>query len=606
MLRFLGIAMILGAAACKPPGNDPLSPENQSLLLLKAVGSARVEADKNRDITLNMVATIQGVGPAAGLPVTVAFANTAKGDLQAGTFMTDDAGFLAIPYHTPDEDNATVMITCKTDGAPTLTFTVYVARDTLKLDWDGHKPRLVKKETDEELVIVATNQRGAPVADVEVTALIVGGSSYGAAFVGEAKEWTDASGNAVFHFTSGTALTTYTVRAQAERTGDANLEVVVVEQLPSTLHCDFSSDCGAGEICVEGACVTGSRRCRNTHPEDCPSGYTCENNICVGGCAGTTCMAPPGGDLDVTGRWYTSYNFTFKEALGMLNGLGAPLADLDTVLQGKIPGKDIPVWGPILEIMLTALIKAYVPDWTPKLASALNDLWAALDNVVIGGRMELRPQVAGSNVLLGEETWDTFQVMIPSLCERRQNDPQWPRCAKVNLQLGKDIGGGITGKATALPFVGVIQGKTVTFTGRQATMEMQKLISNLVDLIGNIATNGRAKTIEDAVPLIIDCVSLKSAADSLACDVSNGSTCELKWFVPVCQTMTKGLGLILGAVLENVPLDWTLSNFSETCQARDTSKPANVRADLLEGGQVIGTSNLGSGAPMTGIFSATR
>jgi len=260
----------------------------------------------------------------------------------------------------------------------------------------------------------------------------------------------------------------------------------------------------------------------------------------------------------------------------------------------------------VLEVMLTALIKAFVPDWAPKLASALNDLWAALGDVDIKGRMELKPQEAGSNVLLGEETWDSFAVKIPSLCTRRQNDPAYPRCAIVNIQLGRDLGSGITAKATAMPFVGLIQGKIVTFTGRQATMEMQKLIANLVDLIGNIATNGRAKTIEDAVPLIVNCEALKGAADSLACDVTNGSTCELKWFVPVCQTISKGLGFVIGAVLESVPLDWTMSDFAQTSEARDTSTPPNVRADVLEGGQVIGKTNLGGDAPMTGIFDAKR
>ncbi|MCC6809263.1 MAG: hypothetical protein IT381_17680 [Deltaproteobacteria bacterium] len=602
------LAPVLMLGACTPPAaNEELQTQSQpkGTLLLKPLGSARIEADKNADITLNLVATYIEVGPAADIEVDVQFSGAAQGELRTGSYRTTEQGFLAIPYHTPEAENLTVIIRCKSGNAPTINFTVVVAKDTVKLDWAGKKPHLIKKETDDELRVNATNQRGAPVSGVEVVVELIGKSDFGAGFFAHTTAWTDGSGMARFPFAAGTAITSYQVRATSPRLNEAKLEVVVAESLPSTMACSFTSDCAPGDVCTNGLCQAGSRRCRGGHPEDCPEGYSCSTaNICeYGGCSGASCV-PPGASIDVSGRWRTQYLFDFSETLGFLTKLADPIAKIDTLLQGKLP-VDIPIFGPVIELMLTELIRAYVPDWAPKLATALNDLFTALGDVNIFGRMDLKPQAMGGNVLDGEEVWEYVEVKIASFCPRRQSDPQWPTCAKVNIQLSPNLGSDVTAKATAKPFTAKIEGVTLTMNHREAELEMRKFISVLVDLIGNIASNGRAKTTEEMVVLIVDCPGLQEAADEIACDVTNGSTCHLTWWNTVCTALAGALGTFIANEIDKVPLTWTLVDFTQVSTAKDTRPPA-TKADVLENGTISGTTNFFVGRPMTGTFKAVR
>src|SRR5262249_14786081 len=155
-------------------------------------------ADKHSDVTLKLVATYLEIGPAAGVDVDVQFGGTAKGELRTGTYQTDDQGFLDIPFHTPDDENVTVVIRAKSGPAPTINFSVVVAKDTVTIDWAGKKPRTIKKEADAELAVLAKNQRGAPVSGVEVTVELIGQNDFGAGFVGFTTSWTDGSGLARF------------------------------------------------------------------------------------------------------------------------------------------------------------------------------------------------------------------------------------------------------------------------------------------------------------------------------------------------------------------------------------------------------------------------
>lgn len=607
MLRVLAILVPLCVCACTPPAqNEPVQPQSQpkGTLLLRPVGSAKIDADKNADITLKLVATYLEVGPATDLDVDVQFSGAAKGELRTGTYKTNDQGFLSIPFHTPNEENLTVIIRAKSGTAPTLNFTVVVAKDTVRIDWAGKKPRLIKRDTEDELRVVAKNQRGAPVSGVEVGVELIGQSDFGAGFAGYTTAWTDGSGMARFSFTAGTAITSYQVRATSPGLNEAKLEVVVAESVPTEETCTFTSDCAPGDVCTDGLCQTGSRRCRTGHPEDCPEGYTCNaNNICEYGCSGPQCV-PPGAQLDISGRWRTEYVFDFSRTLGFLTAIADPLDKIDTLFQGKLP-VDIPIFGPIIEAMLSELIKAYVPDWVPKLATALNDLFTALSDVHIYGQMDLRQQTPGAVVYNGEEVWQYVEVKIVSFCPRRQSDPQWPACAKVNIQTTPNLGSDVTARATAKPFTGKIENVTVTFSHREAELEMKKFISALVDLIVNIASNGRAKNVEEMVVAVINCPELAIQVDQLACDVTNGSTCHLSWFEGVCGLVAKTLGQIVADELDKVPLTWTLVDFTQMATAKDTKAPA-TRADLMEMGTISGTTNFFTDRPMTGTWNGIR
>jgi hypothetical protein len=611
LMRSLGRLTFVFAAVlsmgCPPPAEEqqPVEPQGQKgTLVLRPVGSAKMDADKNSDITLNLVATYLEVGPAADIDVDVQFAGEAKGELRTGTYKTNEQGFLKIPYHTVSEENSTVIIRAKAGTAPTINFTIVVAKDTVKLEWGGKKPHLIRTNGVDVLRVTAKNQRGAPVSGVEVNVELLGRSDFGATFVGYTVEWTDGSGVARFEFNGGSATTSYQLRATSPGLNEAKLEVIVAENVPENTTCTFTSDCQPGEVCTEGICTVGSRRCRTGHNEDCPADYTCnENNICEYGCTGPQCVAP-GSQLDVSGYWYTAYVFDFGETLGFLKGLAGPVGTIDTVLQGKLP-VDIPIFGPILELMLTELIKAYVPDWIPKLATALNDLYTALSDVNIFGRMELKQQTPGSPVLMGEEVWDNVQVKIASFCPRRQSDPQWPACARVDIQLSPNLGSDVTARATAKPFTGKIENVTVTFSNREAELDMRKFVSVLVDLIINISSNGRARNVEELVVAMVNCPALGEIADDIACDVTNGSTCHLSWWNSVCGIIANAVGKLIADEIDKVPLTWNLVDFTQISTAKDTRAPA-TKADLLDDGTISGTTNFFVGRPMTGTFKAHR
>lgn len=602
-----GVMLLAGpVSGCRPPSEQPPleTQGNKGQLFLRAVGSARVEADKNANITLNLVATFLEVGPAANIDVVVDFAGAAKGELRTGVYKTNDQGFVEIPYHTPDEDNVTVMIRCRAEGAPTINFTVDIARDTVKIDFVGRKPLLMRKGAESEFIVGATNQRGAPVSGVEISVELIGSSDSGAGIIGFTTTWTDGSGQARFLFNPGGSLTTFQLKATSPRLNEARVEVIVADRIPQNELCSFTSDCEPGKVCTEGQCVEGNRRCRTNHPEDCPEGYACEMNICVyRGCQGQEdCL--PDADLDITGRWRTEYVFDLTPFLGALQNFGDELGTVDALFQGKLP-VDIPIFGPIIELMLQELIKAYVPDWLPKLLTAFNDLFSALTDTHIFGVMELKPKQAGSNELLGEEAWNVVNVKIPSLCARRQNDPNWPACATVNIQVAPNLGSGISAKATAKPFEGRVAGVVLELYGREVEVEMQKLIANLIDLTINVASNGRVKNVEELVVAVVNCPALTEAAGDIACDVTNGGTCSLGWFEPVCNSVAQVLGLIIGAKIDEIPLLWTLSEFIQGAVAEDTVAP-NTKADILKDGTLSGRTNLIIGRPMTGTFKAYR
>lgn len=594
---------VLPGGCAKKSTQEPVAPQSQTgSILMRPVGSARIEAERNQEISLKLLATRLGQGAASDLDVEVSFVGPTRGDLGATSIKTNENGFASVKLTTPDVESATMQVKFAAAGAPSITFTVVIGKEIVTVDFLGRKPRLMKRAQEGEIVVQVENQRGVPVAGLMVTLELMGQPDFGALISGADNILTDGSGQARFAFYPGTQLTNYRLKATGEGANTTVLDVIVADSIPEDNPCMFTSECEAGMVCVDGACVSGGRRCRTNHDEDCAEGYECsDENVCVPKCPNDDCSAS-GVSIDVTGRWKTIYQFDLSSTLGVLNALGEPLAIADTLFQGKLP-IDIPVVGAIIEAILQELIRQFVPDWVPKLATALNTLWSAFSEMKVYGSMELL--AAGQNNLRGSEIWQRVEVRIAALCERRQSDPAWPQCATVNIQLNPNLGNNITAGATAMDFVGRVEDHTVILTSRQAELEIKALVRNLIDLVINISTNGEVRDLQGAVVKVIDCPNLAIAADDVACDVTNGSTCHLSWFEGLCNAVATSVGKMIVNEVDKVPITWTLLDFDQTATAVDTP-PITLRADTLSDGTLSGATNFFTDRPMTGTWAARR
>ncbi len=383
-------ASLLPACAKKPTDpNDQVKTQQKGQLILKPIGGPKIQADPSQTLTLKALATIVGVGPAANIEVDFALVGKGGGTLGLAKGETDSQGFITVPYICPPDQSATVQVQFTSTGAPSLTFTIDIGQQVVNASFVGKQPYIIQKNTTSILSLSVSNGHGAPLSNQFVSIAELGTqSAAGEQFYGDTQGVTDASGQIEFEFYSGTSDATYAVRATVEEATEADLNLIVADNVPVNQTCNFTSECPAGDVCTDGVCVDGARRCDEDEP--CPTGWTCEANICVDTpvpvCPGGVC--PPGVGLDVSGQWTTSYDFDLHDTLGVFADLGGPLGTIDTLFQGKLP-VDIPVLGPIIETMMQELIKEYVPDWVPKLASALNDLEAAFGDMKVVGQMNL-------------------------------------------------------------------------------------------------------------------------------------------------------------------------------------------------------------------------
>ena len=599
---FVAVCLFVVACQKKATTHPPETTAKKGQLILKPVGGPQLQVDPGSKLTLKALATYVGLGPATNLAVDVAFVGAQMGAIGLAHGTTDSQGFITVPFTAANDISAKAQVQLRASGAPSLTFTINIGSQLVAVSFQGKQPQLVQKNTQAEVVVLATNQRGAPQTGLFTTLALQGSNTAGAKLYGSEQGLTDASGQIHFSFFAGDTDATYSLRATVEGAGQAESQIVVVDALPQDASCNFTSECPAGDVCVDGGCVSGQRRCSDSVP--CPSGWECVENICRNQplCPGGVC--PSGVDLDISGIWKTRYHFDLSATLGVLQDLSGIISTIDTLFQGKLP-VNIPILGPIIEQMLQELIAQYIPDWAPKLASALNDLLAAFTDMNIVGQMDL--SAAGGSNLTGEEVWDRVVVLVPSLCPRRQFDPAYPACATVNIQLGHTLGGaGITAQASTDPFVGTIAAATLTLTGRKGDIQFNKLLRNLVDLLVNISTNGQYQTIVTAVPALVDCPDLAIAAGNLACDVTNGSTCSLPWFEGVCNGVAAFAATEISNALDKVPIDWTLVGFTQVGTANDRSTPPDHVADTLDNGSVSGTTNFFVGRPLTGSWNGVR
>ena len=396
----LATAILCVFVACqkKADNNPPLGAQKKGQLILKPIVGPKLQVDPGSHTTLKALATYVGVGPATNVAVDVAFVGAPSGALGITHGTTDSQGFITVPYTAAIDQSAKAQVQMKSSGAPSLTFSIAIGSQLVAVSFPGKQPQLVQKSTQADIVVLAANQRGAPQAGLFTTLELQGSNTANAKLYGEAQGLTDASGQMHFTFFAGDTDASYTLRATVENAGQADLQVTVVDSLPVSSTCNFTSECPNGDVCVDSQCVEGQRRCSDSVP--CPTGWQCVANVCENQpvCPGGVC--PVGVAMDVTGKWKTSYHFDLSATLGVFHDLSGIVATIDTLFQGKLP-VNIPILGPIIEAMLQELIKQYIPDWAPKLASALNDLVTAFTDMNIRGQMDLT--AAGGAILVIDE-----------------------------------------------------------------------------------------------------------------------------------------------------------------------------------------------------------
>jgi Cys-rich repeat protein len=313
---------------------------------------------------------------------------------------------------------------------------------------------------------------------------------------------------------------------------------------PLRPSCDSDKDCPSGYICLNNDCVPkGDKDCQIA--SDCPQGQICKNGkcspcvldddcpsgfLCISGVCDTPPQCGPYENEDVGGLWYTTHEFDLSDALLGLPKIAEPLDFIDQVFKGNLGDiGDIPIIGPIIEGLVQDLIRQYVPPWVPDLVHALNSLANLFEVMKVEGEMQLW-HLNPHELINGKEEWQSVILHWIDQCPEGRQDPNYPSCAEMDIINLKDAN--IQMKEVK-NFTGRVDCDMLYIDDREVEMEMYKLVNLAVDMVVQIVTG--YDTLEEAVEYMIDCAEVQTAADDLACDLSDGSVCSVPGVEVACD-----------------------------------------------------------------------
>ncbi len=464
----LALGLAISAVSC---GSGEVNSEDQARLSL--AGPANLEMFPGESVDLSWLLVRQGSGPESGhsLQFTIIAAGEHGCSLSEASATTDDGGLAGTTFTAGDRALATPVqvqgavttIPIDEHQPPPASFTIQIV-DPLRIlreepegrtDYEGITDGRI------QLAVKATTGGARPLVGEDITWEVVEGAAGGARFA-EPTNQTDLRGISLGELECGSTPGTLTIRAAMDGTAPVDFVVHVTEwgscddthPCPRGFECqdgtcvevvpDCTTDeeCGDGQRCRFGECVTAAAGdgcktdaecdpgetcvagvctgCEGTEcpcetVEDCPEGFVCVDGECV--CEGPDCGGdPPTCEIEdpaLDGTWDVDSTLRLRESLpdwlGDLMGFLGPVFRF--LSDGMIDGFDfdIPIIGDALEEAADSLVGRYVPPWVGELMRAIADLNDILSTFQVQQVMTLR----GAGVVdqyLGEFEWDEVEM----------------------------------------------------------------------------------------------------------------------------------------------------------------------------------------------------
>lgn len=389
--------------------------------------------------------------------------------------------------------------------------------------------------------------------------------------------------------------------------------------LPGGNQCPPGFTCDPNGECVPGA-ITGCLQA----PEVCPEGFECIADVCVRLCdpndficpEGFECVDgvcqepdPPPDMVRVEGMWLTLYQFDLSEVLGFLGELGAPIDFIDQAMRGNL-NVPIPIVGDLIEDAVGDLISRYVPPWVPDLIHGLNTLVHLFQELQVAGEMELHHRQNPLHVR-GTELWHHAIIHLIDRCPNGRQDPNWPRCAQVDIMFDQQLGDFGEIHTDPRPFTGRVyldaEQEWRVLLNREVEADLVGLVRYIVNLVVSISTNGRARDLPQALEMAIDCQGVQRAANDAARQMGLGQ--GLPGVEQLCQAAVAQAGQEIDNVLGQIGVGWEVMDFDQRARIYDDNN--DLLADELgrwpdAPGDLDGRFRMIWRAPLQGIWFGDR
>ncbi|OGQ87070.1 MAG: hypothetical protein A2289_19200 [Deltaproteobacteria bacterium RIFOXYA12_FULL_58_15] len=306
--------------------------------------------------------------------------------------------------------------------------------------------------------------------------------------------------------------------------------------------CFDDGDCtSAGERCGDAGHCVPADGCINN--DGCPDAWTCDQ------CGACLPSAAPDDIWDVNGLWFTNYHFDISDTLpGFLTHFVGPVIDFLNLVFAAQLQINIPIVGDILEAMLNALVEQYIPAWARTVVSILADFIHLFENMEVEGEMFIvqptvtdpTPERLSTNVT-GQEDWTSAQFFVVSFCPggpaQFNSDPS---CGQFDIILDSDINVNYSNDDLIVdvevdPFTGQVMGDTLRLYGRNVEFDMSQMLTVMLDVIIQIASNGAYADFETFLVDAIPCEDFQYAIDDLFCDITDGNVCSVPGIEAICD-----------------------------------------------------------------------
>ena len=383
-------------------------------------------------------------------------------------------------------------------------------------------------------------------------------------------------------------------------------------QCPPGFTCDPNGECVPGaitgclqapEVCPENFECVADVCVRLCDPDDlCPDGFDCVEGVCQE-------PDPPPDMVRVEGLWLTLYQFDLSDVLGFLGGLGAPLDFVDQAFRGNL-NIPVPLLGDLIEEAVADLIARYVPPWVPDLVRGLNTLVHIFQELQVAGEMELRHRQNPLHVR-GTEMWHHAIIHLIDRCPLGRQDPNYPRCAQVDIMFDQQLGDFGEIHTDPRPFTGRLyldrQQNWRILLDREVEADLVGLVRYIVNLVVSISTEGRARDLPQALEQAIDCQGVARAANDAARQMGlNGG---IPGVDQMCQTAVAEAGRQVDEILGRIGIGWEVMDFDQRAQVFDDNN--DLLADELgrwpDGpGDLDGRFRLIWRAPIEGVWFGDR
>ncbi|MFH1604029.1 MAG: hypothetical protein ABIH03_08985 [Pseudomonadota bacterium] len=256
--------------------------------LLFPVGNPVLNTKPGRELPLTVMLVEKDVGPVSNEYVSfVLDAGAGDAKLTADKARTDEQGFATLNLLTGSE-TGTFQVEASAGKAPSVIFTIRVEPQIRKLVVIGDAERNTFVQRRETLrVKLLDSADGRPIAGEKITYALLGFATpdtapeTGAKLV-PAQAVTAADGQAQSVFHTGNDPYNYSIKVSADQAPALEIKVHVGARAAAADGCLVDSDCGAGLVCEDGACIEQAALPGCRTDENCSAGYQCnpENSTC--------------------------------------------------------------------------------------------------------------------------------------------------------------------------------------------------------------------------------------------------------------------------------------------------------------------------------------